>query len=65
MKHLPELFPRHFFPVEVAFENGVGGGGGSGGQGGARWEGEKEEPATPARQGSCTRAAYGEDTIFS
>ena len=31
----------------------------------ARWEGEKEEPTTPARQGSSTRAAYGEDTIFS
>ena len=30
-----------------------------------RSEGEKEEPATPARQGSSTRAAYGEDTIFS
>lgn len=31
----------------------------------ARWEGEKEEPATPARQGNSARAAYGEDTIFS
>lgn len=65
MKHLPERFPLHFFPVEEAFEKGEGGGGGSGGHGGARWEGEKEEPATPARQGNSTRAAYGEDTIFS
>ena len=65
MKHLPERFPLHFFSVEEAFEKGEGGGGGSGGHGGARWEGEKEEPATPARQGNSTRAAYGEDTIFS
>ena len=63
--HLPERFPLHFFSVEEAFEKGEGGGGGSGGHGGARWEGEKEEPATPARQGNSTRAAYGEDTIFS
>lgn len=63
--HLPERFPLHFFSVEEAFEKGEGGGGGSGGHGGARWEGENEEPATPARQGSSTRAAYGEDTIFS
>lgn len=65
MKHLPERFPLHFFPVEEAFEKGEGGGGGSGGHGGARWEGENEEPATAARQGNSTRAAYGEDTIFS
>ena len=65
MKHLPERFPFHFFSVEEAFEKGEGGGGGSGGHGGARWEGEKEEPATPARQGNSARAAYGEDTIFS
>lgn len=64
MKHLPKRFPLHFFSVEEAFEKGEGGGGGSGGHGGARWEGEKEEPATPARQGNSTRAAYGEDTIF-
>ena len=63
--HLPERFPLHFFSVEEAFEKGEGGGGGSGGHGGARWEGEKEEPTTPARQGNSTRAAYGEDTIFS
>lgn len=63
--HLPECFPLHFFSVEEAFEKGEGGGGGGGGHGGARWEGEKEETATPARQGSSTRAAYGEDTIFS
>ena len=65
MKHLPERFPLHFFSVEEAFEKGEGGGGGSGGHGGARWEGEKEESATPARQGNSARAAYGEDTIFS
>ena len=65
MKHLPERFPLHFFSVEEAFEKGEGGGRGSGGHGGARWEGEKEEPATPARQRNSTRAAYGEDTIFS
>lgn len=65
MKHLPERFPLHFFSVEEAFEKGEGGGGGSGGHGGARWEGENEEPATSARHGNSTRAAYGEDTIFS
>ena len=66
MHHTPsQRFPFHFFSVEEAFEKGEGGGGGSGGHGGARWEGEKEEPTTSARQGNSTRAAYGEDTIFS
>ena len=65
MKHLPECFPLHFFSVEEAFEKGEGGGGGSRGHGEARWEGENEESATPVRQGNSTRAAYGEDTIFS
>lgn len=66
MHHTPsQRFPFHGFSVEEAFEKGEGGGGGSGGHGGARWEGEKEEPTTPARQGNSTRAAYGEDTIFS